>query len=405
MKPIKFVILRSQSEAITEFGTLSKGRRGPVTVSRMGTPDRGAAALKVETAELTKDDIYDLNRDPTILTLAPAMPMKLHEPKDRQNVNSADLPSETWGIRAISAHESPYQGEGITVAVLDTGIDVNHEVFQGVTIVEKDFTGEGNGDSHGHGTHCAGTIVGQTVNGKRIGVALGIKKALIGKVLGAQGGSTESIVQAINWALDGGANVISMSLGMDFPGYVEDLISQDVPEDLATSIGLEGYRANVNLFSSLADVIEDRGAMLQATVVIAAAGNESRRDLDKDYVIAVAPPAAADGIYAVGALGQTAAGLEVAYFSNTKPNICGPGVDIQSAQAGGGYASMSGTSMATPHLAGITVLWAEKLLKTFGRIDPVALSAKVVASGTLEGLAPEFDALDIGTGLAQAPLD
>ncbi|NOQ47316.1 MAG: peptidase S8, partial [Desulfobulbaceae bacterium] len=139
MKPIKFVILRSQPESVTEFGTLSRRRRGPVLVSRSGMPGSGAA-LKVETAELTKDDIYDLNREPTVLTIAPAMPMKLHEPMARQDVNSADLPSEVWGIRATRAHESPYRGEGITVAVLDTGIDANHEVFQGVTVVEKDFT-------------------------------------------------------------------------------------------------------------------------------------------------------------------------------------------------------------------------------------------------------------------------
>ena len=67
-------------------------------------------------------------------------------------------------------------GNGIVVAVLDTGIDKNHPAFSGAQIIEKDFSGEGNGDQHGHGTHCAGTILGRTTGGKRIGVAPGVPK-------------------------------------------------------------------------------------------------------------------------------------------------------------------------------------------------------------------------------------
>ena len=77
--------------------------------------------------------------------------------------------------------------------------------------------------------------------------------ALIGKVLGAQGGgSSEQIVSAIQWAVENGANVISMSLGMDFPGFVAQLEQAGLPTELATSRALEGYRANVQLFERLA---------------------------------------------------------------------------------------------------------------------------------------------------------
>jgi subtilisin family serine protease len=81
----------------------------------------------------------------------------------------------------VGADTSPFSGDGIVVAVLDTGIDASHPAFEGVDIVQKDFTGEGVGDQHGHGTHCAGTIFGRTSEGTRIGVAPGVKKALIGK--------------------------------------------------------------------------------------------------------------------------------------------------------------------------------------------------------------------------------
>ncbi len=101
--------------------------------------------------------------------------------------------------------------------MLDTGIDANHPAFAGVQLVQRNFTEEPPQDLHGHGSHCAGTIFGRDVAGTRIGVARNIKRALIGKVLGEGGGSSATLARAIHWALEEGAHVISMSLGIDFP--------------------------------------------------------------------------------------------------------------------------------------------------------------------------------------------
>ncbi len=126
------------------------------------------------------------------------------------------------------------------MAELDTGIDATHPAFAGVELVQQDFTGEGDGDGNGHGTHCAGTVFGRDVDGQRIGVARGVSKALIGKVLGADGGGdSDMIFRAIQWAVGSGANVISMSLGFDFPGLVADRVKAGWPPDLATSRALE----------------------------------------------------------------------------------------------------------------------------------------------------------------------
>jgi len=382
------------------------GAKHPGPVYR-GFPPAGGANLRVEIESLTRRDLIELWRDPQVVSIAPPMPVKLIKPTAMEEVE-APHEGTTWGVVVTGAAACPFSGEGVTVAVLDTGIDAAHEAFQGVELIQQDFTGEGNGDGHGHGTHCAGTIFGQEVNGFRFSVAPGVRRALIGKVLASDGsGSTEQICQAIQWAVEQGAHVISMSLGFDFPGLVDYWVSEGVPTDLATSRALEAYTANTRLFESLAMLVRARSALFQATVLVAAAGNESKRHIRPDYELAVAPPAAAEGIISVGALqttGEPHHALKVADFSNTGPNISGPGVGVTSARAGGGYVAFSGTSMATPHVAGIAALWAEKLLVETGRLDVVELTARLIGQATKEPLAAGFDPMAVGAGLVQAPL-
>ncbi len=289
------------------------------------------------------------------------------------------------------------------MAVLDTGIDPNHPAFKGMTLVQQNFTAEDGNDIHGHGTHCAGTIFGQDVDGVRIGIARHIKRALIGKVLGEGGGSSATLAKAIQWALHEGANVISMSLGIDFPGYVDYLVRKERMDiHPATSLALEEYRANVNLFTELADFVTAFGAFGEGAIIVAASGNESERPR---YEISVAPPAAGTGIIAVGALNKSNKGYTIADFSNNQADIAAPGVDIISADAGtSGLVSMSGTSMATPHAAGIAALWAQRQLEMTGSIDNQTLMAQLVASGTFDPLAPGSEEDDMGTGIIQAPI-
>jgi subtilisin family serine protease len=381
----------------------AKGGRGAMVGPHAGAAStgQGPAQVSLEVAEVGPRDRQALRRDRDVVGVAPAMPMKLIAPLAASNVDAA--PSTAWGIRAVKADTSPMTGQGIVVAVLDTGIDATHPAFSGVQLVRRDFTGEGDDDQHGHGTHCAGTILGRDVDGTRIGVARGVEKAIIGKVLGQNGGgSSEQIIQAIFWALDEGANVISMSLGMDFPGYVDQLAGGGMPVKLATARALEAYRANVQLFDTLVAHVKARGATAQATVIVAAAGNESERDVNADFEISVSPPAVAEGIVSVAALGEHEGGFTVADFSNTGALVSGPGVGIVSAKAGGGLRTMSGTSMATPHVAGVATLWAQKL-KGGGRLNANDLAAHLIASGNSDVLKPGFDPFDVGSGMVSAP--
>ena len=363
------------------------------------------ADFSIEVDDLNKKELADQLRDPEVQAVAPSMPMRLIAPRPYSLGDEAEPASQgvAWGVQAVGADTSPYSGAGVVVAVLDTGIDASHPAFSGMDLVQKDFTGEGNGDDNGHGTHCAGTIFGREVQGQRIGVAPGVSKALIGKVLGRDGGgSSEEICNAIFWAMDSGAHVIAMSLGMDFPGYQKRLQARGLPQEVATSWALDGYRKNVQLFERLAALVRARSAFSQGSLLVAAAGNESNRTQGEYWEVAVSPPAVSEGFVSVGALRRTAQGLAVAPFSNTGANICGPGVDIVSASPGGGLRSLSGTSMATPHVAGVAAHWAQKLRNSGGLVS-LHLISRLIGSGTTMGLRAEFDPLDIGAGLARCP--
>ena len=364
--------------------------------------ESAVVGLSVEVAEMNTRDLSEVRREADVVAVAPAIPMKLIEPVQMPGAAEPAATTTTWGVKAVGADTSPVTGNGVVVAVLDTGIAKNHPAFAGVQSVEKDFTGEGNGDQHGHGTHCAGTIFGRDTEGTRIGVARGVTKALIGKVLGNEGGSSDEIVNAIQWAVQNGAHVLSMSLGIDFPGLVDHLVGQGFPPALATSRALEGYRANVQLFERLASLVRTQGMFTQPTIIVAAAGNESERQVDPNFEIAVSPPAVAEGIVSVAALGEDPAGFTIAPFSNTGANVSGPGVGVMSAKPGGGLVGMSGTSMACPHVAGVTALWMEKIRNT-GPFTSAHVMARLVASGTTEKLKAGFDPLDIGTGMVRAP--
>lgn len=397
----QYVVLKSlPSPAADTFGWSLPGPR-IAGGAALTLPGSGVA---VEVATMPRSDMLELAARPDTLALAPVVPMKLIAPVKIADNNAAPSSiGQAWGLHAVGADDTSFTGAGVVVAVVDTGIDASHPAFAGVTLVEKDFTGEGNGDNNGHGTHCAGTIFGRPVDGVPIGVAPGVTRALIAKVLDANGsGSSESIVKGILWAVEQGAHVISMSVGMDFPGLVKAMGEGGWPVDLATSRALEAYRANTRLFDSLAAMVASGGLAQQKAVIIAAAGNESRRELDIDYEISVAPPAVAVGIVSVGALGLVDGKYKVADFSNTGPNISGPGVDILSAKAGGGLVAMSGTSMATPHVAGVAALWAEKLMKT-GSLNEFQLISRLAGNAADGQFAPGAEAVDYGAGMVRCP--
>jgi subtilisin family serine protease len=381
----KVVVLR-RSVGVSRAGFATK---------RSGTFERLAPTLASEV--LTPSDEAELARDPEVVASAPSMPTRLIRPFAADGTGG-----EPWGIAAVGADATGFDGTGVVVAVLDTGIDADHSAFAGVTLDTKDFTGGGMADVQGHGTHCAGVIFGQDVEGKRIGIARGVRRALIGKVLGDDGsGDSAMVFDGLHWASERGANVISMSLGFDFPGLVDDLVGQGWPVKLATSTALEAYRANLMMFNAVMGELKAMRAFGRDVLVIAAAGNESERGIDPKFRIAASLPSAAEDVLSVAALGRGDGGLGVAGFSNINARVSAPGVDILSAWPGGGLNGLSGTSMACPHVAGVAALWWQAVAAK-GKAGAFNVSAKVVASCTRAGLA-DTSQEDIGEGIVKAP--
>lgn len=285
-------------------------------------------------------------------------------------VVSATSPGAIWALEMTGALASRFSGAGIKVAILDTGMDLNHPDFAGRAVVTQSFVpGEEVQDGHGHGTHCIGTACGPQRPPilPRYGVAHGAA-IFAGKVLSNAGrGADGGILEGINWAVGQGCHVISMSLGSPVaPG--------------------QSFSA---VYETVARRAEQRG-----TVIVAAAGNDSRRP---GQVQPVAHPANCPSIVAVGALdvSQTAA-----FFSNGginpsggEVNVAAPGLDIYSTwPMPQRYHTISGTSMATPHVAGILALYAESSgLRGFALVNAMLRRSR--------SLTP---ARDFGWGLVQA---
>jgi len=269
-----------------------------------------------------------------------------------------------WGINRIDAELANGTGLGITVCVVDTGIDKDHPDLQANIVGGRNFVAKGTtvdstkwDDDNGHGTHVAGTIAALDNTIGVVGVAPSAS-LLAAKVLNRQGsGYLSDVIAGVDYCVQNGAKVVSMSLGSS---------------------------SDVQVVHDAVDAAYASGAL-----VVAAAGN--------DYGGAVSYPAAYDSVIAVSA---TDSNDIIASFSNVGPQVelAAPGVSILSTYKGGGYATLSGTSMATPHISGVAALAIQS--------NPLLSNTEIRA--LLQSTADDFGAVGkdnlFGYGLVDAEL-
>lgn len=232
-----------------------------------------------------------------------------------------------WGMAVLGVDRmrAITDGNGIKLGVVDTGIDRDHPILQNCAD-DRDFSGHGRGDRNGHGTHCSGTVFGTD---RGIGVCSGAV-GYHGKGLGDSGSGGSGLLTAIEWCAEQGCEVISNSWGGG--GVWPDWERQ-------------------------AQRLNDAGVWQ-----VYAGGNSGPGTPNTDH------PGVSELVINVAALNMD---LSPASFSSAgdKIDTSGPGVNIWSARPGGGYQMYSGTSMATPFMAGLLGLY-RAALKLIGRPIP-----------------------------------
>jgi thermitase len=311
------LIVKFKSAAVRGPKLLNLGLRQVRSIDKVGAVVVKGADTKAALAALKADaDVAYVEPN----YVAKAFDLPSMSPSVAFGIRAEDeLLKDCWGMTKINAGEAwkVTTGEKVKVAVVDTGIDYTHPDLAGRVEKGHDFVNNDDDakDDHYHGTHCAGTIGAGLGNGGVVGVAPNVSMVAV-KVLSASGsGSYDGVANGITYAADSGAAIISMSLG-----------------------GPSSSKA-------LEDAV--KYAQSKGVLVVAAMGNNGNES--PSY------PAAIAGVMPVGA---TDINDKRASFSQYGKHISvsAPGVDVLSTVPGGGFKKLSGTSMATPHTAGLCAL-------------------------------------------------
>jgi len=317
-----------------------------------------AVVLTVDTATTSLEEIARIQG---VRRIHPNFEMEAHRDGDRSGSGARATPDGeddpvaqdhgdyTYGLQQIGVpsvwDQLGTKGAGARVAVLDTGIDADHPDIDLATNGWAEFDSNGNQidsqpyDDNGHGTHTSGTVSGGAASGTHIGVAPDVE-LYHGGVLTPDGGSFSAVIAGIQWAVEQNADVINMSLGpTSGHDYLTDLIDPLQNAKAAGTLPVSSCGNSSEGTSGTPANVYDAGLAVGASNSsegIASFSSGELVDTDQDW--GSAAPTDWPAEYVV-------------------PDIAAPGVDVKSSVPGGGYDSTySGTSMASPHVAGVACL-------------------------------------------------
>ena len=342
-------------KVIIEFTDLPGPAEQALVRAFGGEVDHTYTIVNAIAATVPEVALAGLSRNPHVTGIEPDV--KIYKSGEIDNV---------WGVLRIGSgevHNSGNTGQGIKVAVIDSGIDYNHPELDGVYEGGYDFVNNDNDpmDDEGHGTHVAGTIAAEANGTGIVGVAPGARIYAL-KVLGSDGsGSFSDVIAALEWCVANGIQVTNNSYG------------SSVDPGSAVQVAFDSsYDAGVLHISSAGN-----------------SGNPPGRGDNVGY------PGNYSSVMAVAA---TDSSDSRAKFSSTGPGveISAPGVSILSTYPGGGYATASGTSMASPHVAGVAAL-----VMASGTTNPATVRSILISTADDLG-AVGFDE-KYGFGIVDAP--
>jgi subtilisin family serine protease len=335
-------------------------------------------AIKGFSVKIPPGQLKKLENDPSVKYIEENQIITLIEPKAKPGDNDVQATAQTipWGITRVNGGVD-YSG-GKKAWIIDSGIDLDHPDLNVITSLSKTFVPRTSSadDDNGHGSHVAGTVAAKNDGVGVVGVAAGAELVAI-KVLDRRGsGSWEGVIAGINYVASTAAegDVANMSLGGSFSQSINDAVIGAASNDIKFAL---------------------------------AAGNESTSATTKS-------PASANGtnIYTVSAMDINDNFASFSNYGNPPVDYCEPGVSILSTYKGGAYATMSGTSMAAPHMAGI-LMWGDPAIEKDangkvisvkndpdGNPDPIGVVGETsTKTGILSGIVTDETT---GTGISGA---
>jgi len=357
--------------AAREFRGRPAVRQAPIPETEPPPLVRYYPHLGVALGTVTRAGLAALRKDEQVEDVLGAPQISLIRPTRASGV--ALRARATWGIRRLvvpTLWEQGLTGKGVLVGHLDTGLDGTHPALQTAIESFAEFDRFGRQvvparsphDTGEHGTHTAGTIAGRPHGNRHVGVAPG---AGLASAIVIEGGQVVArVLGGMDWAVGQGVKILNMSLGLR--GWMTD-------------------------FLPLTKILRDRGIL-----PVFAVGNEgpgtSRSPGNYADALSVGGMDGSDFVYVDSSSQRFARPVDPVV-----PDVVAPGVDVISARPGGGYQSMDGTSMATPHVSGLAALLLEA--KPDAAVDE--LERAILASASLE---PGWPPDRVGRGLPDARL-